>query len=241
MMAKLYTKARLLKKIKTVINLLKKLKVLSISALLMASSTTVASADPYYDTFRIYVAGPYAGQVEYKDEWYKNNQFPNEACGVRVHNPTAWYWAANGNEPMTLGELPGNEMITDQLEFTGAYEGCNKELPYVFTTPVTPNGDPPLNAEVLIIQADPRNIEWLDYNNKPIPPVNGGIGIPDLDLADPCKVREFCEPDPNPPCSDISVSLFDCVPLDFNAGNTRTNGNRPSIRVDLSNEPFKRP
>ena len=43
-------------------SLLKKLKILSLSTLLMASTTTVASAKSYYHDFRVYVAGPNARQ-----------------------------------------------------------------------------------------------------------------------------------------------------------------------------------
>ena len=174
------------------------------------------------------------GKVIY-DTIYQDNQFPRKACGVRIHNPEAWYWAANGDKPLTQAELPGNEKQTEQLQFTGAYEGC-KQSPAIFTTPATPDGNAPVNAEVLVIQVAPEDIEWLDSHYEPIPPVDPKDFLPEPNFADPCSVKEFCEPQPDPECKDISVSLFDCSPLDFNSGGTQTNNVRPLTRVERSKQ-----
>ncbi|AFZ27228.1 hypothetical protein Cylst_5189 [Cylindrospermum stagnale PCC 7417] len=229
---------------------LKKLKVLSLASLLTILASSTASAEPYYHTFRIYVAGPDAGTVIYHtDSPYKGNQFPHKACGVIIHYPiqdpkdpeALWYWAKNGNTAMTQAELPGNGIKTEQLKFTGPYEGC-KQSPPIFTTPATPDGNAPEKAEVLVIQADPTDIEWLDSHYEPIPPIphyNPWEHGP-KDFADPCKEKEFCEPMPTPPCSDLSASLFDCKPsLRTNETETGKNGVKRSGRVNSSKQNLK--
>jgi hypothetical protein len=218
--------------------LLKKLKVLFLTSLLTILACSTASAAPFYHNFRIYVAGPDAGTVIYTDSKYKDNQFPHKACGVIIQDPEAWYWAENGNTAMTQAELPGNEIKTEQLKFTGPYEGC-KQSPPIFTTPATPDGNAPEKAQVLIIQAEPSKIVWLNSNYQPIPHYNPWEHMP-KDLASPCKEKEFCNPEPKPPCNDLSASLFDCKPvLRTNETETGKNGVKRAGRVNSSKHNLK--
>lgn len=183
----------------------------SLSLLLTAAIAAPAIANPPVFTqqrsqrssgdsiFRVYVSGPNGGEIRIDGP----SQMPTDiqVCGIRWHQPGAWYWAEGEYSEGPALNIPNNGMNVNELRFTGPYPGCGND-PYLFVTPATPSGWPPEGAIALIVQADAEDVEWLDSHGNVIPsnpigpdPVTPGVCdmFPDL-----CKDPQLVNPT-NPP------------------------------------------
>ncbi len=150
-------------------------------------------------TVEIFVSGPFGGDIEWNNTGAAQ-PFPEGACGFRVkgNNMLEWAWyegGVAGNDYMDHLPNAGYEfphVPNEWIEFTGPY-GANCEDGYVFVTPSTPTGTPPIGAVKLVIQfLDWDDIEFLDSGFQPYEVPEGWD--PDPEPIDPCEaIPEFCE------------------------------------------------
>jgi hypothetical protein len=190
-----------------------------------------------YVTIRIYLDGPPKGDIGDLEELGFEDfvqidgsvKIPNKVCGIKWKNPVEWYWAVGGGNNTPVKVLHNGEPGAE-LSFTGPYLGCGNE-PYNFVTPATPSGNPPDGSTLLIVQAYPEDIEWLDSHMNPIPPALEPPPEPG-DICD--KVPEFCEPHITNLCKPYSqggpVFCNPVKPSHENNGQNRRNRPSPADR-----------
>jgi hypothetical protein len=166
----------------------------------LAAPAAPATADDHL-IFHVYVSGPNAATIEIDDGSWDGAPVPAGTCGIRVHDPEYWYWSSG--DAAETGELDvlHNGDPTNLIEISGAFEGC-EQTPYSAITPATPSSWPPDDALSLVIEGWSGDVEYLDYNNDPLPVSDPPDGIDEP--GDICEaVPEFCE-DPLP----IAVESF---------------------------------
>lgn len=176
----------------------------ALRGLLALSLLLLAMPAAAYEIWEIHTAGPFGGMIRVDGDFIK---IPGDACGLRWDPAVEWHWGTSAGSPTITGS--GDTLTV----FGGSLSGCGGA--YEFHTPVNAGTGPSDN--VLVAQAWPSDIEWLDGNGQPL----GGDDPPPVDICEviyggcgggSLRFLGYCEANPRL-CGGIEIFVPTIVQL----------------------------